>query len=563
MQTVESSTTDGVEAEPANSGNWLWNLILSMFGLAPNPGNDPALVEDQELPITHEDAEGAYVLAPCGYRIRVPDPADVGHSVGEMLPCVREGLNLLPPLPTVVVELLREIQDPKSTAASVAAVASSDPSLAASLLRTANGAAMGLSRTITSVSEAVSYLGFGTVKAMVIRLRLDEVMVPKNDQGARDAEDLWVHSLAVSYAAEALAQKVHGVDRGFVSTLGLLHDIGKMAILAQLPAESAKLREELDKDPALAGLALEAKLLGIDHAGLGANLAAKWKLPADLVQAIRSHHKPFSGFNQSDPIAIRKAIHLVQVANQLSKFCYPHSNHMQIDEISDEIFSMLGLEANLPKLLTGNVRDAVSRAIFFANENSKRPTSASRRFMRPIGANEAKRLVADSSGGGEPRVVEDEALIADAFSSEAKQIKIDVGPTPMIKGVPHAHFLCPLTPANIERCVTAARAHQRELELSPDAHAPAEVAVKSFIPNLLGLASPGDVVEITQKISDHHLVLGIRTPGLGLARRFGEQAPEKAARRIADADFGCVLNLGWFSKIAVSADGTTVVFVGQ
>ena len=129
--------------------------------------------------------------------------------------------------PTVAPGLLREIQDPQSTASSVAEVAASDPALAALLLRTANGTTVGLSRTISSVSEAISHLSFATVKTMVVKLRLDDVLACKNGQAAVDSDDLWVHSLAVSYAAEYLAKKIGGVDPGFAATLGLMHDIGK------------------------------------------------------------------------------------------------------------------------------------------------------------------------------------------------------------------------------------------------------------------------------------------------------------------------------------------------
>ena len=166
---------------------------------------------DSNIAVHDDDgAEGEFVLAAGGYRIRVPHPSDVGHSVGDLLPTVREGIEPSAAASSDghVTELLKEIQDSKSTASSVAEVASSDPALAASLLRTANSAAMGLSRTITSVSDAVSYLGFGTVKAMVIRLRLGEVLACKNEQAAEDSEDLWVHSLAVSYAAEHMAKKI-------------------------------------------------------------------------------------------------------------------------------------------------------------------------------------------------------------------------------------------------------------------------------------------------------------------------------------------------------------------
>ena len=48
-----------------------------------------------------------------------------------MMPSIKEGLNLVPPLPHVVGQLLKEIQDPNATAASVGNIASSDPAMAA------------------------------------------------------------------------------------------------------------------------------------------------------------------------------------------------------------------------------------------------------------------------------------------------------------------------------------------------------------------------------------------------------------------------------------------------
>ena len=69
----------------------------------------------------------------------------------------------------------------RSTASSVAEIASSDPALAASLLRLVNSAASGLSRKTTSVSEAVSYLGFAIVRSLVVKLRLADVLPGRPD----------------------------------------------------------------------------------------------------------------------------------------------------------------------------------------------------------------------------------------------------------------------------------------------------------------------------------------------------------------------------------------------
>ncbi|HET6251327.1 MAG TPA: HDOD domain-containing protein [Tepidisphaeraceae bacterium] len=561
MSMVESTNAVTIDTPPTGFGAWLRSLFSRLFGGTPAGPSAHANSATPAHDMSDDEAvaSGAFVLADGGYRIRVPHPSDVGHSVGDLLPSVREGLNLLPPLPTVVIELLREIQDSKSTAASVAEVASSDPSLAASLLRTANGAAMGLSRTITSVSEAVSYLGFGTVKAMVIRLRLDEVLACKDEQAARDADDLWAHSLAVSYAAEYLAKKLGGVDPGFVSTLGLLHDVGKLAILAHLPNAAAKLRAE-SSDGNVSRLAMEAKVLGIDHAGLGANLSAKWKLPADLVQAIRSHHTPSSAFHATDPLPLRKAVHIVQIANQLAKYCYSHADQMDIDAVPDEVFALLGMEPSLPKLLSGGVRDAIGKAIIFATTNSRRAASAPRRFMRPLAKDAAAALLA-TPASGEARVVVDEELVASAFSAESREVRIQGDSGPKLAGVAHARFVTPANPASIEKCITAVLSHQEELGMPLDARSAASLTIRSLLPNLLALNSKEESIELSQKFEGGRLTLALRTPGLSIERRLGAAAASDAARRVAELDMANLLNLGWFQKIAINKDGSAIVFV--
>ena len=161
---IEPPTTGSALAE--DSPSLFQSLMRRLFV----PGTDADPVDSTEEP-AHE-TDGAFVIAPGGYRIRVPQPDDVHRSIGEMLPSVREGLNLLPPLPRTVTQLLKEVQNPNACAASVACIAASDPALAASLIRTVNSAAFGLLRKISSATEVVTYLGFASVKALVMRLKL-------------------------------------------------------------------------------------------------------------------------------------------------------------------------------------------------------------------------------------------------------------------------------------------------------------------------------------------------------------------------------------------------------
>ena len=153
--------------------------------------------------------------------VRQRPPVSAKSPVAQLMGTIKKGLTEIPPLPHVIRELLRELSDPASTARSVARIATSDPTLAAALLRTVNSAAMGLRRRINSVPEAISFLGYTAVRSLVIRMRLEQVLPTRKGQAAYDQDDLWIHSLAVAHAADCLAEQVAGkiphVDRGFVA----------------------------------------------------------------------------------------------------------------------------------------------------------------------------------------------------------------------------------------------------------------------------------------------------------------------------------------------------------
>ena len=218
------------------------------------------------MPPAGAPVDEAEEQAPCEPAGAIVRPT-VSHSTpAAVFAPIREGLSEIPPLPHVVRELLRELSDPASNARSVAAIATSDAALAASLLRTVNSAAFGLRRKITSVAEAVSLLGYSLVRSLVIRMRLQLLVPARGGQQADDAEDLWVHSLAVAYAAEALSQRTQGLDKGFISTLGLLHDIGKLAINSYFPTSAQQVRPRSPDRPDESFLDRERRILGADHA---------------------------------------------------------------------------------------------------------------------------------------------------------------------------------------------------------------------------------------------------------------------------------------------------------
>lgn len=537
------------EVHSAGFSQWLSALLKRLFGGgAPEPGS-PSVVSASRSSEETED-EGDFVVAPGGYRIRVPHAGDLSESVGEVLPEVRQGLNLLPPLPMVVLELLREIQNPNSTASSVANIAANDPSLAASLLRTVNGAASGLSRKVTSVAEAVSYLGFGVVRSLVVQLRLEQVMPLRDPATAVETEDLWVHSLAVSYIADALAERIGDVDRGFVATLGLLHDIGRLAIVAQFPDRVAALRGSTDLTESR--MDRERRAFGADHAVLGATLALKWKLPADLTQAIRWHHQPAKAFEPHDPLAIRKAVYLIQLADQLAKYCFAYSSDMEIEMPPQETFDLLGLSASIPRLLDARIRAAAGKAILFADDSSKRPATAVRPFVKLTSAADAAAVVGRLGAG---TATQTRVAVGNRGSAlfESNATICRHGQTSRSLSHEAPRLLAPATDEGIEWLVKALVAQWENASIPPRQYAPMRTAIRALLANLVG---PKTEIELVHQRADGQIEVAVRSMLLSFAHRV-PQSPADIGPRLLEMELANLLNLGWFD-IETSADGAVL-----
>ena len=307
------------------------------------------------------------IVPPQGARMRAPVSTEQ-RDREQLLDEVLVGLSRVPPLPHVLFQVLGELDNAGSTARSLASIVSTEPVLAASLLRVANSSASGLRRRIISVDEAVAYLGYSTVRSLVLRMKLAE-LVPQRARNGYDGEALWRHSLVVAQVASHLSRSSReATDGQLVSTIGLLHDIGKLAINSQFPDTVARLweRNPVGAPADESFLARERRLFGADHAFIGGFLAAQWRLPQELVDAIRLHHLP------SDPTVlamspeVRRAVQTVHVANQLAKYSHVYCADMEIDIVPESILTGLGLPGQLEDLLTPELSEVVRRTLGFS-----------------------------------------------------------------------------------------------------------------------------------------------------------------------------------------------------
>ncbi|MGE3076334.1 MAG: HDOD domain-containing protein [Dehalococcoidia bacterium] len=202
---------------------------------------------------------------------------------------VLSAIEALPPLPAVALRVMEVAQNPKSSASDLALVVSSDPGLSGRLLRVVNSAAYRRTREITSVQDALVTLGFVQARNMAISGAIAGAYAPDALNALFRIEVFWRHSIAVAFKAAELAGKSRRIDVPSAFTAGILHNMGRLAMFyADATALDQAIAQCLARGAALEEL--EGELLGYDHAEVGGMLAARWKLPADIQDAVARHH---------------------------------------------------------------------------------------------------------------------------------------------------------------------------------------------------------------------------------------------------------------------------------
>ena len=238
-------------------------------------------------------------------------------QAAEKLKRITESIIRLPTLPTVVSRMIQLVDNPKTSAASLAQFIASDQSLTARILKLANSAYYGFPREITTVNMAIVVLGFNAVKDMGLSLSVFDVFKDIEGDATFSSTDFWQHSIACGVASRVLARRILPRVAGEAFVAGLLHDIGKVILNQYAHAEFVAILKLV----ASSGVSLdeaELAVIGASHAQVGGWLAEKWNLPTLIVSSIIFHHTPFQA-----PAEFAVMDTLVSLANYLC-----HTSHI-------------------------------------------------------------------------------------------------------------------------------------------------------------------------------------------------------------------------------------------
>ncbi|MFC1524098.1 HDOD domain-containing protein [Thermodesulfobacteriota bacterium] len=236
----------------------------------------------------------------------------------------------LPTLPGIVMKLTKMAEDPETSSEQMGKVISKDHILAAKLLKLVNSAFYGFPQKISSLSNAIILLGFNVIKSLIISASIFEVME------TQDVE-LWEHSLGCAVVSSVLAKRLGLSEPEEISTAGLIHDIGKVAIKMELPAEHVLINQLLE-ERRISRHEAEMEVLGLEHSEIGGWLAKTWNLPNKLVEPIACHHDPRLARNEQLASAI---VHFSDIL--IRGMGYGHGKDIWVPQLNKRAWRLLDL----------------------------------------------------------------------------------------------------------------------------------------------------------------------------------------------------------------------------
>jgi putative nucleotidyltransferase with HDIG domain len=217
----------------------------------------------------------------------------------------------LPTMPQVLLKLMQQCQDENAGMSDLARLIAQDPGLASTLLSAAHSSAYHRSGgRKPSIEQALMALGTDMVKTLVISESVFQMLNEFSRPGAIDLRGFWKHSLSTAVMARAIAQRMQHVHVEEAYLAGLLHDVGRLALLAAAPQEYA-FNFHASDDAKLCWV--EQRTLQITHAEAGAWLVQRWRLDSFLADSIQYHHEPTERLANAHPL-----IRIVSLAHLMS-----------------------------------------------------------------------------------------------------------------------------------------------------------------------------------------------------------------------------------------------------
>lgn len=193
----------------------------------------------------------------------------------------------VPTLPVIATQVIEILDNPNSSVKDLTVVINKDQVTMAKILKLVNSAFYGFPQRITTISHAITILGFNTVKGLILSISAFDSLKAKEFS----LVEFWHHSISTATAAKYIAKQTRYPKEEEAFTVSLIHDIGKLVMVINKPKEYKEIMK-LISEQGLMAIDAENQILDFNHAQIGGIAAECWNLPPIYNDTIYHHHNP-------------------------------------------------------------------------------------------------------------------------------------------------------------------------------------------------------------------------------------------------------------------------------
>lgn len=278
------------ETEGAGLGIVLTILLLKNMGIDPsNYAID-----------THEKNTRTTLTIPAMLK-----PEGITTKIKERILAEIDGI---PTFPENIIQLQRLCNDPRSSIDQIVSRIKIDPALSSDVIKLSNSAGIAAGKRIEDIKSAVVTIGLKNVNAILTACNARRIL----NERYQTFEMIWDHCNKVAFYARQLALNAQMTDiLESVYTAGLLHDLGKIILLAT-DRKLVKQIADIVKDRKITTTTMEEIAIGISHSSIGSMISRKWNFPEYLTESILNHHSPLNAGDR-----YRDIVHTTYLANMM------------------------------------------------------------------------------------------------------------------------------------------------------------------------------------------------------------------------------------------------------
>ena len=191
----------------------------------------------------------------------------------------------LPSLSKIFIKF-RELITLRASFTEIVNLLRKDIAISAEIIRRSNSAYYKGFAANKSLEQAVARMGYKATVQVVTELSIRKFFTMKVDKYRNLIQNLWQHSISSAYAAEFMSKLMRLNLSGDPFLLGLLHDIGKLALL-QIIADMERRRKFNNGFHQI----MLINILQDYHCQFGARLLEKWKFDECYIYTASNHNR--------------------------------------------------------------------------------------------------------------------------------------------------------------------------------------------------------------------------------------------------------------------------------